>query len=174
MNDFTFKKFVRGSKNFVVITLFFSLLFLTYACVDPTTGECKCPYKGNNDLAIITLMIKAEAVAANSENMFIIRSIFAPNAHIVNERDGTEWNDPITHYLELFDIFNFTGAKNFDIKEFGKGITSDTAYIKSSNSGIYTMNGGEPITYNNTNPKDTWILKKNKKGCWLITEYRYY
>jgi len=159
-------------KNFIMVILFVSLLFFTYACVDPVTGEC--PYQCDNDLATIIMMIKAEAVAANNESLFIIRSIFAPNAHIVFERDGTEWNDPVSHYLELFRVFDFTGARNYDIKTFGDGITIDTAYIRSSNSGIYTMNGGEPIAYNNTNPKDTWILKKNKKGCWVITEYRYY
>ena len=119
-------------------------------------------------------MIEAEAEAANHEDLSIIRSIFAPDAHIVNERDGTEWDDPLSHYLELFENFDFTEALNFDIKTSGDGITADTAYIVSSNSGIYTINGEEPVAYNNTDPKDTWILKKNEDGCWVITEYRYY
>jgi hypothetical protein len=106
--------------------------------------------------------------------MSIIKDIFAPDAHIVNEKDGTEWNDSVSHYTELFEVFDFTNATNFDIKPFGKGITEDTAYICSSNSGTYVMNGGDPEDYNNVDEKDTWVFKKNEEGCWVITEYRYH
>ncbi len=172
MNLKGIKNLLAFSGSFLLITALTIFLLGMNACIEP--GPDKCPYQSDTDLVTITTMIKAEAEAANNENMSVIRAIFAPKAHIVNERDGTEWNDAVSHYKELFRDYDFTGAKNFDIKTFGKGITEDTAYFSSSNSGVYIKTGEDPVEYNNTELKDTWIFKKNADGCWVITEYRYY
>jgi ketosteroid isomerase-like protein len=157
---------------FSIAIILFLVFFSTSSCIEPWPEDC--PYQKDTDLATIKRIIQAEAEAANQEDTAIIRDIFAPDAIIIFEKTGETWNDPLSHYVELFKIFDFTEALNFDIKPYGKGITEDTAYIISSNSGIYTMNGGEQVVYNNTNPKDSWILKKNDEGCWVIVEYRYH
>ncbi len=164
-------KLVFELKNIGLVVLVAFLAIGTVSCI---VAPEECPYQTDTDIATMVQMIEAEAQAANYKDMSIIKDIFAPDAHIINEKDGTEWNDPVSHYTELFETFDFTNATNFDIKPFGKGITEDTAYICSANSGTYVMNGGDPEEYSNVEEKDTWIFKKNEEGCWVITEYRYH
>jgi hypothetical protein len=146
---------------------------------EPTATETAktsslCPYQEETDMATITSIIEAEATAANNEDLSIIRDIFAPNALIRFEVDGTEWHTPIARYKELFDSADIFNSRHFGIQPTGKGITADTAWFISGSSGTYVPNGGEAQEYYNEVGKDSWVLKRNFFGCWVIAEFRFY
>jgi len=173
MMNFNIQQSVCGVRNFGMGMLLCLVIFGTVACSSPSSSS-DCPYKRATDLATIVRLIEAEAEAANREDLSIIRAIFAPDAYIRDEEDGSEWSNPIAHYSELFATSEFTNAVNFDIQPAGQGITEDTAWFISSNSGIWTPNGGAPQPYRNVAVKDSWTLRRNEARCWVITEYRYH
>jgi hypothetical protein len=133
-----------------------------------------CPYRADTDLATLTNLIHAEATAANTKDMSIIRKIFAPNA-VLRFRGGEQvWNEPFSHYTELFETATVRNSKHFGIAPTGQGITDQKAWMISGSSGTYIPNGGEPVEYYNEPGKDTWVMTKNFYGCWVITEFGFY
>jgi hypothetical protein len=132
-----------------------------------------CPYQADTDLATITAIIEAEATAANNEDISIIAAIFAPNALLIFEQDGTEWHDPISRYTDLFDAADIVDSTHFGIQPAGDGITANKAWFISGSSGTYIPNDGEPLEYYNEPGKDQWVLQRNFYGCWVITEFRF-
>jgi hypothetical protein len=148
----------------------------THTPVPPPTNTPKpaCPYQADTDAATITNLIHAEAEAINKEDISIIQAIFAPDAYSQYIVTGEEWRDPISRYTGLFEIADFTDAVHFDIQPTGEGITADTAWFISGSSGIFIPNDGEPVNYYNEPGKDSWVLKKNHVGCWVIVEFRFH
>jgi hypothetical protein len=137
-------------------------------------SNASCPYQADDDLDTISNLILAESTAVNTEDISIIKAIFAPNATLRFVPDGTEWHSPVARYLELFEIADFVNATHFGIYPTGKGITENKAWFTSGGSGKYIPNVGEPQDYYNTVGKENWVLEKNVNGCWVITEFSFY
>lgn len=133
-----------------------------------------CPYASDNDESTITKIIQAEAEAINKEDISIIRNIFDPSAKIRFQGDGTEWNDPVAHYLENFDNADVINAVHFNIQPTEQGITSNTAWFISGSSGTIIFADGERLDYYNELGKDIWVLKRNSLGCWVIVDFTFY
>jgi len=144
------------------------------AATETAKPSSHCPYQEVTVMATIVSIIEAEATAANNEDLSIIKDIFASNALLRFELDGTEWHSPIARYQELFERADIFDSKHFGIQPTGKGITADTAWFISGSSGTFVPNGGEPQEYYNEVGKDSWVLKRNFFGCWVITEFRFY
>jgi hypothetical protein len=141
---------------------------------DTARPAADCPYQADTDEVTITAMIEAEATAANKEDMSIIRNIFDTYVTIRFVPDGTVWHDPVVRYRQLFDEADITNSKHFGIQPAGGGITADKAWFISGSSGTYTPVGGQPKDYYNEVGKDSWVLKRNSKGCWVISEFSFY
>lgn len=137
-------------------------------------SNVQCPYQGDSDLATLTNLINAEATAVNAEDMSIIREIFAPNAVLRYNGGKQVWNEPFTHYTELFETASIRNSKHFGIAPTGQGITAQKAWMISGSSGTYIPDGGEPVDYYNEPGKDTWVMTRNFYGCWVITEFGFY
>lgn len=137
-------------------------------------SKIACPYAGNSDEATITNIIQAEAEAVNKEDISIIRNIFESNALIRFEGNGTEWNDPIVHYTEEFENADVVNAVHFNIQPTGQGIVNDTAWFISGSSGTTIYKDGKRLDYHNELGMDTWVLKKNNLGCWVIVKFTYH
>jgi hypothetical protein len=144
------------------------------AATETAKPSSHCPYQEVTVMATIVSIIEAEATAANNEDLSIIKDIFASNALLRFEVDGTEWHSPIARYQELFESADILNSKHFGIQPTGKGITADTAWFISGSSGTYVPHGGEAQEYYNEVGKDSWVLKRNIYGCWVITEFRFY
>jgi hypothetical protein len=144
--------------------------------LQPTEYEItsNCPYRGSTDADTITNLINEEAIAINTEDISIIRDIFAPNAILRYVVEGEEWHDPISYYLNVFENMDFQSATHFGIAPTGNGIADDTAWFISGSSGTIIPKNGQPINYYNEPGKDEWVLKRNHNGCWMITEFSFH
>ncbi|MGB7539308.1 MAG: hypothetical protein WBM17_12290 [Anaerolineales bacterium] len=142
--------------------------------VETVKPAADCPYQEDADQATITAMIEAEATAANNEDTSIIRAIFDTYVTIRFIPDGTVWHDPLVRYRQVFDEADIVNSKHFGIRPTGQGITADKAWFISGSSGTYIPNVGDPKDYYNEPGKDNWVLKRNSKGCWVISEFSFY
>ena len=142
----------------------------------PSANKTVCPYEGATDEITITNLINAEAEALNREDISIISTIYSSDAFIrFVFSDGSYWDtyDPIKKYKEDFSGVDFKNLKHSFIQPDGEGITNDTARFISDSSGTVTGSDGVPIQYQNEVGSDSWVLKKNSAGCWIIVEHIY-
>jgi hypothetical protein len=141
-----------------------------------------CRYQANTDKDAIPQIIHAESEAVNREDISIIRAIFAEDAIIQDAVSGEEWNDPIGRYETLFEDVDFTDAIHFEIQPAGAGMIENVVvWFTSGSEGRYRVGGGGWNSYFNTSSSDPstpfgsehWTLKKNRAGCWVITEFTF-
>jgi hypothetical protein len=145
---------------------------VTSTLLPTPTGTAACPYQAATDAATIIAIIKAEGVAANTEDLQSIQTIFRHDALIQDGASGETWTDPITRYATLFKNTDFRGVMHYAIQAVGPGISGDTAYFASGSRGSYRTDGNwQP--FENPSPSDHWILSKNAAGCWQISEFTF-
>jgi ketosteroid isomerase-like protein len=139
--------------------------------VTPTSASI-CQFQSNSDKATITRIIEAEADAVKTEDIEIIRSIFAPSAVIMDAVNGEVWRDPISRYRTLFNDVDFSEFKHYDIRIVRQD--GDTAYFISSSIAKYkTAVAPENTITITSSSNDHWTLAKNSSGCWFITNYTF-
>lgn len=133
----------------------------------------RCFYQATGDVEAIEILIHAEAMAANNEDLSIIRAIFASNAVIwdaIGEK-GPEAN-PVAYYERLFADTTFTGVSHFEIHPAGPGISGTIAYFTSGSRGNYVKTNGDSGSFDNPPLSDHWTLEI-RSGCWVITQFTF-
>ena len=140
----------------------------------PTCGDTpSCIYnsKTQSDAEAIAWLIEHEPQAVVSEDMNLIKGIFADEAKIVdyfNRSSPIIWSNPIDRYQPLFKDYQFIDAQNTNIKATGP-ISSNTVKYISGSHGAYTFKG-QTYTFQNPDDANHWTVTKIN-GCWKITRF---
>jgi hypothetical protein len=124
----------------------------------------RCAYAGitGSDEEAIVWLINAEGEAVVSENLGLIKKIFAADAIFVDMLTQEKWFSPVARYTHLIDAADYTTASHADINR---------AFFTSGSSGAYMANGIKS-SYSTKPDSDHWTLEK-QRGCWVITKFEF-
>lgn len=139
-----------------------------------TSVRYECPYQ-QPDAGADTMirLIKAETEAVKTENIEIIRQIFAREAIIKDAQSGKIWADPVARYSTLFENTDFADLLHYEIQPVGPGGLMDVAWFTSASKGSFTTTNGKRSEFDNPPGSNHWILRKDRFGCWVITDFSF-
>ena len=118
--------------------------------------------------AVLSL-IEKEREAVLTENMDLIRSIFAPNATKTDAATPQSWN-AIQRYAETFEQENHLQITHTN---FNVTIAGDEATVIKDSCGSFVIEAtGQQIDYN-CPQCDRWTCHRDASGRWWITDMTY-
>ena len=151
---------------FIIFPIIGSLIWLAFY-----NKPCIYSDAAATDPEAIAWLIEQEPQAVVSEDMNLIKGIFAEDAKIVdyfNRSSPTIWSNPIDRYQPLFKDYQYIDAQNTNIKATGP-ISGDTVKYISGSHGTYTFKG-QSYKFQNLDDASHWTATKIK-GCWKITRF---
>lgn len=172
------KKTTRNKKSFTIIGIFlialglFLLLYNPIREISAPPPACIYASAAKTDTEAIPWLINQEAQANISEDIDLIKEIFADDAMIVdyyNKNSPVIWRNPDDRYTQLFIDADYIAARNTDIKAIL--ISGDTAYYTSASDGTFKANG-QTVWYANPDDANHWTVKKIS-GCWKIIKFEF-
>ena len=148
------------------------------ATITPTLSatpvpQADCAISVSTDGATLFALIDAEAQAVLAEDIELIEAIFMPDAIILNEATGQQWNSPVVYYTEKFanEIHCEIQHNAYMIVR----LASDDALVTTGNHGRWgwETEGCSPTPYYNPAGADRWYFAKDTSGCWRISRFIY-
>jgi len=139
------------------------------------TPRPPCPYQASTDAGTIVALIKAEEKAVLTEDIAIVRAIFAPDATIRDAARGDSWDDPVARYETLFANTDFIEAVHFEIQPADPGIAGNVAYYTSGSKVKFrSVDDLSKIhEFENEGCSDHWTFGRDTNGCWVIIDFTF-
>jgi hypothetical protein len=164
--------FPLNQSTFLVLIIFPIIGYLIW--LNLNTKPCVYTAEAKTDAEAIQWLIEHEAQAVTTEDMDLIKAIFAKDAIIVDAASyggaPQKWNNPIDRYQPLFKDYDFSDAENTNIRA-KNPINGDTVVYISGSHGSYTVNG-QPDHYDHPIGTSRWTVRKID-GCWKITKFEF-
>jgi len=131
-----------------------------------------CAVTATTDAETLFAIIDAEAQAVLSEDIELIKAIFAPDAIIRNEATGQEWDSPEAYYTEKFRNEVHCRVEHYDYHILK--LTKTEALVTTRGRGEWGWEAqGCTMTYENPPDADQWRFRKDAFGCWWIVRFTY-
>lgn len=131
-----------------------------------------CAITAPTDAETLFALIDAEAQAILSEDIQLIKAVFAPDAIIRNEATDQEWDSPEAYYTEKFRNEVHCRAEHYNYRILK--LTDEQALVTTGNRGQWGWETDEcTMTYENPPGADQWHFRKDAFGCWQIVRFAY-
>ena len=145
---------------------------LTPTATSTPTPTPTCPVTAPTDADTLFALVDAEAQAVLSEDIDLIKAIFAPDAIIRNEATDQEWDSPEVYYAEKFQNEIHCRAEHYDYRLLK--LTDEEGLVSTGNRGEWGWEAeGCAMTYESPPGADQWHFRKDTFDCWQIVRFTY-